>query len=273
MAKLTLPPYLKELCGACNNGETVFRRTPNGVCVETNPAPSYTRSPAQASQRDTYSECVQYWNSLTPEQRAAYEQAAREDHLTPFNEFMSECLIAGGPYTEKTVNLTPIADTWSYQRETSTNYGSQTSLNLQNYTTYLMYAYIKFDLSQLGDVVELYDATLYLYRYNSYRYAAGNYIEVLEVEEEWHEDTLTWGNQPAEATKVASTEDPNAYQWVQWDLTTAVQRILNGDYPNRGWTLRLNPREITGGTYPQFYSREAASNQPYLKVHYLKANL
>jgi len=176
--------------------------------------------------------------------------------------------------TEHTTTLYPVADSFISQAAPDTNFGDRTSIRVLNDDAgYLQRGFIKFDLSSLGDVYTVYDATLYLYKYDQVRWQSGEAVDVWRLDASWDEYTITWNNHPSYVEAVASTPDPDVSgggTWVSWNLTSIVEDTAKGTYPNYGWALLPNPLSETGGfCAPIYYSREVDnSSMPYLVVHY-----
>jgi len=66
----------------------------NNIVIEKHPAPTYTRTAAQDSQRTLYAEACAKWHTLTDEEKAAYAAEAKRRNITVFNAFLSNYLLA-----------------------------------------------------------------------------------------------------------------------------------------------------------------------------------
>lgn len=170
-----------------------------------------------------------------------------------------------------TVRLYPDDDAYTYYALSApwvgdVNYGSSPDIAILNdYTfhyetpywnrAYLKYGYVHFNLSQLGnlssDVLEVYDATLYLYKHDQIRWYSGRMLDVCRIDSTWDEHTITWNNQPGETAVIAETPDPNSVNvWISWNITEEIAGIVNGTYANNGWSIRPFPRQdYVGGVY------------------------
>lgn len=192
-----------------------------------------------------------------------------------------------------TVRLYPDDDAYTYYALSApwvgdVNYGSSPDIAILNdyffspydapywNHAYLKYGYVHFNLSQLGnlssDVLEVYDATLYLYKHDQIRWYSGQMLDVCRIDSTWDEDAITWNNQPDETAVIAETPDPNSVNvWVSWNITEEIAGIVNGTYANNGWSIRPFPRQDhVGGCTPIFYSKEGSEEyKPYLEIHYL----
>lgn len=108
MAK-AISNIFNELKGTLKVSEKLtFRMHRSKIVIEKHPQPSYTRTEAQDAVRNAYRTCCDEWNALTEEEKAIYEEKARELNLTAFNVFLSECiknkLTAPPPPQPETIN-------------------------------------------------------------------------------------------------------------------------------------------------------------------------
>jgi len=67
------------------------------IMTHKKPIPSYTRSPAQDSQRNKFKNAVAAWNELTEEEKQQYEEQARPYGLTGYQYFIQQQLITAPP--------------------------------------------------------------------------------------------------------------------------------------------------------------------------------
>jgi len=182
-----------------------------------------------------------------------------------------KCELVPPPRTYHTATLDIAADTDIDQNRPTQNHGDWSSTAYRDDSGYIRKALIKPDLSSiLTKITELYDATLYLYKYYSPASTSGKSVSCLFIEEDWDEYTATWNNKPAEGSTISTATDPPANNWISFDITEYVQAILNGTHEDYGVIIR----PTTIGTSSQtcsanLYSREAADHQPYVKIFYV----
>jgi hypothetical protein len=131
-------------------------------------------------------------------------------------------------------------------------------------------ALIKFDISTIPSGTQIESAVLYLY------YVAwddtdpgGRPITIRAITSDWNEETVEWVNQPTfDPTALGSDNVPDAVGlWMQWDVTSSVQKFIDGTAINYGWRLS-DDTNWGGGNIPRadYSSKEAGQNIPYLEV-------
>jgi hypothetical protein len=100
-------------------------------------------------------------------------------------------------------------------------------------------ALIKFDLSQFGNKT-ICSAKLKLYyqRWHDNN-PAGRVLKLFRNTSDWEECIVTWRNQPGYDTIPTSSCAVPAVTgtWMEWDVTTDVQAMLQGSISNYGWHL------------------------------------
>ncbi len=126
MAKVKLPKWLSEVYGKVSRTSIAFRRFRNTIVLEADPSPSYTRSQAQASQRDRYKQAIQEWRTLDNATKEYYRELGRRYNLPAYHMFMKEKLKA--PPTAQFLYSITIDN--SQNANTLTDY--QILLNIQN---------------------------------------------------------------------------------------------------------------------------------------------
>jgi hypothetical protein len=79
----------------------------------------------------------------------------------------------------------------------------------------------------------------------------------------WTEAGLNWNNQPAHLAPAATAVMPSTDRYVDWDVTTLVQRMyVEGA---NGFVVR-DLDETGSGAWQQFNSRSVATNKPMLVI-------
>ncbi len=101
-------------------------------------------------------------------------------------------------------------------REPSTNYGADEELRLDNDGSDVARFYVYFETDFLEDL-ELTDAVFSLYA-TSVSGGAGQDVEVYEVTGAWHENTITWDDQPASGALLGSAAFPTTTGWLDVSL-------------------------------------------------------
>ena len=80
---------------------------------------------------------------------------------------------------------------------------------------------------------------------------------------------VNWDTSPGyEPTVSASAIVPSAPgEWMSWDVTTDVQKFVNGEKTNFGWMIMdETPWENSDIPIPYFYSKENGVLIPYLEI-------
>lgn len=129
--------------------------------------------------------------------------------------------------------------------------------------------YIQFDLSAIPGHALVTSAEMILYQ--MYAPLASQTYEVHVVESPWEEYAMNWTTQPASGSAVISTALVPAQKdiLVSWNVTSGVQRWVNGEVPNYGFMIGIqNERTGVANEASGFYSREYPKEEfkPKLRV-------
>ncbi len=172
-----------------------------------------------------------------------------------------------------THNEEPSIDTYVDSTSPDSSYCTSTKVAVQyNSTgsgTRIQRAFVAFDLDAIPSEAIIDSAT-----FNAYLYAAWGAnpvtIYLRDVTEIWN-CPLYWSAQPA-STAYTWRSVSTVVGWRSWDVTTLVDQWKGkhfGTSPNYGLELR-GPE--SGGSknyhYRYFYTKNASSNHPYLKITY-----
>ena len=82
----------------------------------------------------------------------------------------------------------------------------------------------------------------------------------------WQENNITWTNQPTYAIESLHSKQW-LYDWTDIELTSQVQRYLDGTEINNGWIFKANDESAAEYNPYRFFSRESG-NKPSLKITY-----
>jgi len=156
----------------------------------------------------------------------------------------------------------PIADTYVASGTPNKNYGTNSTLAVQNGVT----SYIQFNLAGMPSGATVSRATLILY---VDAVTAGGTFDVYQVNGAWTEGGLTYNNRPAlgsSATGNKPTTLTTANVFLVIDITSLVQSWLNGLNTNYGVAMVLSG---TSGSF-SFDSKESTtySHLPQLIVYF-----
>jgi hypothetical protein len=131
-------------------------------------------------------------------------------------------------------------------------------------------ALIKFDISSIPTGTQIESAILYLY-YVAFddNNPGGRPITIRAITSDWNEETVEWANQPTfDPTVLGSDNVPDAVGlWMQWDVTSSVQKFIDGTAINYGWRLS-DDTNWGGSSIPRadYSSKEAGQNIPYIEI-------
>ncbi|RED95979.1 putative secreted protein (Por secretion system target) [Marinoscillum furvescens DSM 4134] len=151
-------------------------------------------------------------------------------------------------------------DTYVNSTSANTNYGSNTSV-VTKISGNTRHAFYKFDLRDITGT-EISSAILKL---NVKSVSATTTRSIYTVSyDHWNEHTLTWNNQPAIGSAIASTsisgsDDEN---YVTWDITSYVNTNVLAD----GLITILVSDPNADGTGVDFYTKENGTKAPILTV-------
>ncbi len=153
-------------------------------------------------------------NSAQPDTSYDYEVRAVDasGNLSPFSNLVS---VTTPPLTSLT--LTPIHDAYVRADNPSTNYGSSTTLRVDN--SPVKHTLITFDVLGVG-ASTVTNATLRLYNTNGSG-KGGDFYQIINPS--WDENTVTWNNAPSEElTKLSSLGEVSSDNWYDVDITSIV---------------------------------------------------
>jgi hypothetical protein len=156
----------------------------------------------------------------------------------------------------------PIADTYVASGAPNKNYGSNTTLAIQNGIT----SYIKFNLSGMPSGATVSRAILTLY---ADAVTAGGTFDVYQVNGPWTENGLTYNTRPALGSSATGNQPISltaANAFLVIDITSLVQSWLNSSVTNYGVAMALIG---TSGSF-SFDSKESTtySHAPQLVVYF-----
>ncbi|MDC0713433.1 DNRLRE domain-containing protein [Stigmatella sp. ncwal1] len=149
--------------------------------------------------------------------------------------------------------LSASEDSYAHEGNTSSTYGSSTSLYVKNDPGASRYAYLKFSLSGLSGVTS---AKLRVYGSAS----SNTVLQAYQTADGWSESSLTWTNKPAVGSLVGGVSINTTAKYYDIDVTSYVSAQAGGD-----GTVSFVLQE-TVGKYTTLNSSENASSPPQLEV-------
>ena len=178
------------------------------------------------------------------------------------------CILTGFPTTS-----TVLVDSYVEEGKGSTNYGTNTGLQITSKGNGNRRAFIRFNLATcspaLGASAAITSATLRLAlatapdsarTYNLHR-VTGPCPEAASAC--WTETGLTWNNKPAVSgtpTAAVSLGTGSALVYYGWNVTSDVAGMVAGTTQNYGWQLADSAENATGSPSALFESSELSSN-------------
>jgi len=172
-------------------------------------------------------------------------------------------------YGATTRTLYPAADAFINQYQPTRNYGASSVLKTRNEfgagggLGWAWQDLIEFDLSSIPSGAVISSAKMRLYYYKRWDVnPVGRDLDLYQVTESWDEATVTWDNQPAydDSSAIATDQVPASVDtWMEWDVASSVQDIVDGSVDNYGWLL-LDPDPFNQPNIPiaYFYASETA---------------
>jgi hypothetical protein len=174
------------------------------------------------------------------------------------------------------VDLNPTDDAVIMMRSPDTNYGASVEMVVENRYGHPAHppnwekdALSQFDLSSIPDHSVIILARLHLYYYLWHdNDPVGRNLTCHSVTGSWIEETVTWNSRPTWSSQVTSSAVvPNSFGWMDWDVTSDVQSVVNQELPNHGWVIMDEvPWNDFDIPWTQFYAKENGFLVPYLEV-------
>ena len=167
--------------------------------------------------------------------------------------------LAGSALADR-ASLSPTADAAIYQYAPTTNYGTNTRMEVGCWWTasarYEYRSFVQFDLSSIPTGSEIDACTLYVYGYY-YQSPAGDYT-ASRVTGSWTESGVTWATQPAISNANEATINISAQGWRKFDVSAICRQWMAGtsNYGLRLWKNSLT--DSVARTY--FYTKEYTTN-------------
>ncbi|MCR8631220.1 DUF7594 domain-containing protein [Paenibacillus radicis (ex Xue et al. 2023)] len=152
-----------------------------------------------------------------------------------------------------TSTLNPTDDSYVYQSNATTNFGTDTSMFVKSSSGADRLAFLKFSLSGLSGVTS---AKLRLYA----KASAASTLTASQTTDSWTQGAITWNTKPTTGSSINSAPLTAAFQYVEIDVTAYVQAQASGD------GIASFVLSETAGKYTEINSNENASNKPQLVV-------
>jgi len=134
-------------------------------------------------------------------------------------------------------------------------------------TGFKLDALLQFDLSMIPTGAAIDSATLGFY-YDHYQDGnpAGKNLTVHRNTGSWNESTVTWNNAPGyDPTVISTATVPGGASWMEWNVTSSVQDMVDGLVSNDGWRV-VDPSGSGFFTMIYFPSKQHVTYKPYLRI-------
>ncbi len=160
-----------------------------------------------------------------------------------------------GPAQAATLTFTPNADAYSRSDYPDANYGSQTTLRIDN--SPISRSYLRFNVQGLTRSVR--KATLRVFAQST---ASSSGIELRSSSSSWGETTLTYRNAPSVGSSADRTGAFSAGQWVTLDATPLVR--ANGTVSLALTTASSSSRTLASREDPAYRPQLIVEERPHL---------
>lgn len=244
---------------------TCRTRRDGAIILQRKPIPSYGRTPAQDAQRVSFSDAVDAWNSLSQEEKEGWNVAARPYFITGYNYYLKIQL------GTKILICPDTADTYVNQWTPNSNYGSEESFVVGNYTDQEQRALLKFDLGSIPALANILTANIYIWYDNEGgEEEPSEQIDVYRITSAWAELTVTWNTKPSIAGEPSTSYTLGTQgSWRSFNVAADIQGFIDNSYTNHGHLLRFNTAQTEHEYYPLYWAREHLVRKPYLRVEYI----
>lgn len=137
---------------------------------------------------------------------------------------------------------------------------------------------LHFDLTSLPSNPDLIQSAVFrAYQYGQRPAGGGKDCYIHRCTSSWTETGATWYTQPTQSgeqwavAEVGDTYESAPVYWVEWDVTELVRAQASGQYPNYGWSFRVEYETYGTCRIGYFHSNEYLGNpelRPQLEVQY-----
>lgn len=158
----------------------------------------------------------------------------------------------------------------------TTNFGTSSTLTLNDRIDFNSRFYIDFDVSSIpsGSTVSFANVSLYHYSHHDYGVAPSSTID-LHATSIFEETEITWNNAPSLGLNLANVTVPPAesYGWVNWTSSDLISNIEEyaGGHAYYGFKFDVETGLYDASRTRSFWSREKTDYKPFLNVTYTPA--
>lgn len=173
-------------------------------------------------------------------------------------------------YSATAVTLYATGDTYVYQCDPTTNYGSADTLRVGNGLSEFdcsEHILIQFDLDSIPANALISSATLELHRNASYIGAGTRTINIGRANKAWSYDTVNWNSNVGILAPILQFDVGTGAAWRSYSVTDIVRRWVEDSASNHGFIIT----EESTGTWERVYDSLNAGYGPKLEVTYSTA--
>ncbi|MDB5802516.1 MAG: hypothetical protein JWL63_3455 [Rhodocyclales bacterium] len=151
------------------------------------------------------------------------------------------------------VTLTAAEDSYVYESNATTNFGTDTSMYVKNDAGKVRLSYVKFNLTGVTTVTS---AKLRIYGSST----ANTNLGAAQTTDGWTQAAITWNTKPAAGTAIGSVAMTTTAKYYEIDVTAYVQSQAGGDH------VASFVLSETAGKYTTLNTKENAANKPQLVI-------
>ncbi len=158
---------------------------------------------------------------------------------------------------------TGVRDNYMYAGGATTNYGGIERMTVCGYASQgagnIQRGMVRFDLSSVPAGTAITSAKLYLYSYDAVQSkGSSGFYGVYRLTRDWSESASSWnqatgsvawttpGGDFLAGPDATSAKQPNASPcWYEWDVTDAVQEMIDGPAANFGWVVKCTDEMLS----------------------------
>lgn len=169
--------------------------------------------------------------------------------------------------------LEPISDAYIWELFPSENYGDMWELHVNSLNGQQYKSYLKFNLVGIPSSATINYARLELYITGVDYDPTQRAFNCNRVTENWNELTITWDDY-AEYTDIITDDSQVPFnpmgEWMEWQVTSDVQKFVNEVYDNFGWIVWDPELQESNGAGVWYDSREVSNpeRRPKLTIGY-----
>jgi len=181
--------------------------------------------------------------------------------------FCMSSLVLANSYNIKLDYNKVLSDTFVYESLATDNFGTETSLFVNNASSFVRYGLIKYDTSQFSSSTIIQNAELNYYIESLDGGSNTLFFYQLFNNYSWHETTVTWNTRPTTTqynlTSTNSSFIPTISAFYKSNITNILKNCTSSSNVNCSILLLTN-----GSNAVELRTKEAVSNRHYINITY-----